>query len=155
MSTDQFPGQELSKAEYDFRQLAIVAGKALISIGLIAFLASRLDYARLLSYWRVLNGVWIVGALAVLIVEMCLIAGVRLNLMLVYVGARRKLTTTMQIALCGFFFEQLTIGFVGGDAIRLWLLKRADVPLGRAIRALLLDRTCGVAGLVLLSLVGF
>jgi len=154
MSTEQFPGQELSKAEFDFRQLAIVAAKALISIGLIAFLASRLDYSRLLSYWRVVNGIWILGALAVLIVEMCVIAGVRLNLMLLYVGARRKLTTTMQIALCGFFFEQVTIGFVGGDAVRLWLLKRADVPLGRAIRALLLDRTCGFASLVLLSLLG-
>jgi len=154
MSTDQFPGRELSKAEFDFRQLAIVVAKALISIGLIAFLASRLDYSRLLSYWRVLNGVWIVGAVAVLIVEMCAIAAVRLNLILVYVDARRKLTTTMQIALCGFFFEQVTIGFVGGDAVRLWLLKRADVPLGRAIRALLLDRTCGFASLVLLSLLG-
>src|SRR5215467_14655988 len=154
MSTDQFPGHDLSKAEYDFRQLAIVAAKALISIGLIAFLASRLDYSRLLSYWRVLNGVWIVGAVAVLIVEMCAIAAVRLNLILVYVDARRKLTTTMQIALCGFFFEQVTIGFVGGDAVRLWLLKRADVPLGHAIRALLLDRTCGFASLVLLSLLG-
>jgi glycosyltransferase 2 family protein len=153
MSTDQFPGQ-LSKAEYDFRQLAIIAAKALISIGLIAFLASRLDFSRLVSYWRVLNGIWILGALAVLIVEMCAIAGVRLNLMLVYVDARRKLTTTMQIALCGFFFEQVTIGFVGGDAVRLWLLKRADVPLGRAIRALLLDRACGFASLVLLSLLG-
>ena len=153
MSTDQFP-DHLSKAEYDFRQLAIVAAKALISIGLIAFLASRLDFSRLLSYWRVLNGIWILGALAVLIVEMCAIAGVRLNLMLVYVDARRKLTTTMQIALCGFFFEQVTIGFVGGDAVRLWLLRRADVPLGRAIRALLLDRACGFASLVLLSLLG-
>src|SRR5215475_9848311 len=154
MSTDQFPGHDLSKAEYDFRQLAIVAAKALISIGLIAFLASRLDYSRLLSYWRVVSGVWILGALAILIVEMCVIAGLRLKLMLVYVDARRKLTTTMQIALCGFFFEQVTIGFVGGDAVRLWLLRRADVPLGRAIRALLLDRACGFASLLLLSLLG-
>ena len=154
MSTNQFPGHLSKAVEYDVRQLAIVAAKALISIGLIVFLASRLDYSRLLSYWRVLNGVWILGALAVLIVEICAIAGVRLNLMLVYVDARRKLTTTMQIALCGFFFEQVTIGFVGGDAVRLWLLKRADVPLGRAIRALLLDRACGFASLVLLSLLG-
>jgi uncharacterized membrane protein YbhN (UPF0104 family) len=154
MSIDQLPGQNRSKSDYDFRRLAIVAVKALISIGLIAFLATRLDYTRLLSYWRVLNSGWILGALAILSIEMCAIAGVRLNLMLVYVDARRTLTTTMQIALCGFFFEQVTIGFVGGDAVRLWLLKRADVPLGRAIRALLLDRACGFVSLVLLSLVG-
>jgi glycosyltransferase 2 family protein len=154
MSIEQLPGQSLSKAEYNFSQFAIVAVKALVSIGLIAFLASRLDYSRFLLYWHVLNGAWILGAIAVLIVEMCVIAGIRLKLMLVYVDARRGLMTTMQIALCGFFFEQVTIGFVGGDAVRLWLLKRADLLLGSAIRALLLDRACGFASLVLLSLLG-
>jgi len=74
--------------------------------------------------------------------------------MLFYVDARRPLATTVQIALCGFFFEQVTIGFVGGDVVRLWLLRRADVPFGRAIGALLLDRACGFSSLVLLSLLG-
>ena len=136
------------------KRLAVVAIKAIVSIGLIAVLATRLDYARVLSYWRLLNGVWILGALGILFLEMCLLAGVRLKLMLVSVDARRPLTTTAQIALCGFFFEQVTIGFVGGDAIRLWLLRRTGMPFGRAIQALLLDRACGFASLVLLSLIG-
>ena len=136
------------------KRLALVAIKAIVSIGLIAVLATRLDYARVLSYWRLLNGVWILGALGILFLEMCLLAGVRLRLMLVSVDARRPLTTTAQIALCGFFFEQVTIGFVGGDAIRLWLLRRTHVPFGRAVQALLLDRACGFASLVLLSLIG-
>src|ERR1700730_311477 len=138
----------------NMKRLALVAIKAIVSIGLIAVLATRLDYARVLSYWRLLNGVWILGALGILFLEMCLLAGVRLKLMLVSVDARRPLTTTAQIALCGFFFEQVTIGFVGGDAIRLWLLRRTHVPFGRAIQALLLDRACGFASLVLLSLIG-
>jgi glycosyltransferase 2 family protein len=117
-------------------------------------LATRLNYTQVLSYWHVLNGPWILGALAVLFLEMSAIAGVRLRLMLFYVDARRPLATTVQIALCGFFFEQVTIGFVGGDVVRLWLLRRGDVPLGRAIGALLLDRACGFASLVLLSLLG-
>jgi glycosyltransferase 2 family protein len=153
MSVFQFPGEKARKTERDFRRLAVITVKALISIGLIAFLATRLNYTQMLSYWRVLNGVWILGALLVLFLEMCAIAGVRLRLMLFYVDVRCPLTTTVQIALCGFFFEQVTIGFIGGDAVRLWLLKR-DVPLGRAIRALLLDRACGFASLVLLSLLG-
>jgi glycosyltransferase 2 family protein len=138
----------------NMKRLALVAIKAIVSIGLIAVLATRLDYARVLSYWRLLNGVWILGALGILFLEMCLLAGVRLKLMLVSVDARRPLTTTAHIALCGFFFEQVTIGFVGGDAIRLWLLRRTHVPFGRAIQALLLDRACGFASLVLLSLIG-
>jgi uncharacterized membrane protein YbhN (UPF0104 family) len=154
MSVFQFPGQKAPKTAPDFRGLAVGTVKALVSIALIAFLATRLNYTQVLSYWRVLNGVWILGALAVLLLEMCVIAGVRLKLMLAYVDVRCPLTMTVQIALCGFFFEQVTIGFVGGDAVRLWLLKRADVLLGRAIRALLLDRACGFASLVLLSLLG-
>src|SRR5262249_46332509 len=118
------------------------------------FLATRLNYAQVLSYWRILNSVWILGALAILFIEMCAIAGVRLKLMLAYVDVRCPLTTTVQIALCGFFFEQVTIGFIGGDAIRLWLLRRADVQFGRAIGALLLDRAFGFASLLLLSLLG-
>jgi glycosyltransferase 2 family protein len=154
MSVFQFPGEKASKTEPDFRRLAVITVKTLISIGLIAFLATRLNYTQVLSYWRVLNGVWILGALAVLFLEMCAIAGVRLKLMLFYVDVRCPLTMTVQIALCGFFFEQVTIGFIGGDAIRLWLLKRADVPFGRAIGALLLDRAFGFISLVLLSLLG-
>src|SRR5262245_10319972 len=154
MSVFQFPDQKAPKTAPDFRALAVVTIKALVSIGLIAFLATRLNYTQVLSYWRVLNGVWILGALAVLLLEMCAIAGVRLKLILTYVDVRCPLTMTVQIALCGFFFEQVTIGFVGGDAIRLWLLRRADVQFGRAIGALLLDRAFGFASLVLLSLFG-
>src|ERR1700738_5080128 len=147
-----FPRQDAPTA--NMKRLALVAIKAIVSIGLIAVLATRLDYARVLSYWRLLNGVWILGALGILFLEMCLLAGVRLKLMLVSVDARRPLTTTAQIALCGFFFEQVTVGFVGGDSIRLWLVRRAGVPFGRASKALLLDRACGFASLVLLSALG-
>src|SRR5262249_31869708 len=155
MSVFQFPARKgPPRTEPVFRRLAVITVKALISVGLIAFFATRLNYTQVLSYWRVLHGVWILGAVAVLFLEMCAIAGVRLKLMLAYVDVRCPLTTTVQIALCGFFFEQVTIGFVGGDAIRLWLLRRSDVPFGRAVGALLLDRTFGFASLVVLSLLG-
>src|SRR5215472_7453677 len=154
MSVFRFSDQKAPKSAADFRGLAVVTVKALVSIALIAFLATRLNSTQVLSYWRVLHGVWILGAVAVLFLEMCAIAGVRLKLMLAYVDVRCPLTTTVQIALCGFFFEQVTIGFVGGDAIRLWLLRGGDIQFGRAIGALLLDRGCGFASLVLLSLLG-
>ena len=147
-----FPPRDAPTA--NVKRLALVAIKAVVSIGLIAVLATRLDYGRVLSYWRVLNGFWILGALGILFLEMCLLAGLRLKFMLASVEAPRPLRTTAQIALGGFFFEQVTIGFVGGDAIRLWLLRRTGMPFGRAIQALLLDRACGFASLVLLSLLG-
>jgi uncharacterized membrane protein YbhN (UPF0104 family) len=117
-----FPRQDVPTATV--KRLALVGIKALVSIGLIAILATRLDYARVLSFWRALDGDWILGAIGILFLEMGLLAGVRLQFMLASVDARRPVTTTARIALCGFFFEQVTIGFVGGDAIRLWLLRR-------------------------------
>src|SRR5262245_53208677 len=106
MSVFQLPGEKASKSEPNFRRFAVITVKALISIGLIAFLATRLNYTQVLSYWHVLNGVWILGALAVLFLEMCAIAGIRLRVMLFYVDVRRPLATTVQIALCGFFLSK-------------------------------------------------
>jgi uncharacterized membrane protein YbhN (UPF0104 family) len=153
MSIDPLSAQNAANAEH-VRRLAIVVVKALVSIGLTAFLATRLDYTKLLLHWRALDGAWILAALTVLFFEVSAIAGARLKLMLIYVNARRPLATTIRIALCGFFFEQVTIGFIGGDAMRLWLLRQADVGLGHAIRALLFDRVCGFVSLALLSLLG-
>jgi glycosyltransferase 2 family protein len=136
------------------KRIVLMAVKALVSLGLIALLAPRLDYGRVLSDSQPLHGIWILAVLAIFFVQMSLLAGLRLKLMLASVDARRPLTTTARVALCGFFFEQVTIGFIGGDAVRLWLLRRADVPLGRAAQALLIDRSCGLASLVILSLLG-
>src|SRR5260370_29802599 len=154
MSVFRFPDQKAPKTAPDFRGLEVVTVKALVSVGLIAFVATRLNYTQVLSYWRVLNGVWILGALAVLLLEMSAIAGVRLKLMLAYVDVRCPLTTTAQIALCGFFFEQVTIGFVGGDAIRLWQLRQADNRFRQPIRALFLDGAVRFASPVLFDPLG-
>ena len=56
----RFPRQGTPAASV--KRLALIAIKALVSIGLIAVLATRLDYARVLSYWHELNGLWIFGA---------------------------------------------------------------------------------------------
>ena len=132
MSVFQFPGQKARKTAPNFRALALGTVKALVSIALIAFLATRLNYTQVLAYWRVLNGVWILGALAVLLVEMCVIAGVRLKLMLAYVDVRCPLTTTVQIALCGFFADfYLISSSVIRDAMYLFCIPGASrVPEG-------------------------
>jgi glycosyltransferase 2 family protein len=138
----------------NLKRFALAVAKALVSIGLIALLATSLDYGRVLSYSHRLEGRWVLGVLGIFLFQMSLLAGIRLKLVLASVDTQRPLTTTARIALCGFFFEQVTIGFLGGDAIRLWLLRRTEMPFGRAIQALLLDRSCGLGSLVLLSLFG-
>jgi glycosyltransferase 2 family protein len=93
-------------------------------------------------------------SLAVLAIETTLVAGMRLKFVLKALGANYSLARTSQIALCGFFVEQVAFGFVGGDAMRLWLLHRMDVPFRKALEALVIDRCLGLGALLLLVLAG-
>jgi glycosyltransferase 2 family protein len=92
--------------------------------------------------------------LVVLAIETTLVAGMRLKFVLMALGADIPLARTSQIALCGFFVEQVAFGFVGGDAMRLWLLHRKELPFRKALEALIIDRGVGFGALLLLVLAG-
>src|SRR5262249_32311761 len=106
------------------------------------------------SHRHKLSAVTAIVTLIFLASQVSIIAGLRLKLILDAVGQRCPLPTTVQVALSGFFFEQVAFGFVGGDAMRLWLLHRTDVPLRSAVEAIVIDRFFGLAGLMLLAGVG-
>ena len=128
--------------------------KALVSAAAIIFIISRFDLPFFLSHWHKLSVPTMIMCLAVLAIETILVAGLRLKLVLKALGADYPLARTSQIALCGFFVEQLAFGFVGGDAVRLWLLHRMDLPFRKAVEALVIDRCLGLGALLLLVLVG-
>src|SRR5260221_2810586 len=135
------------------RHLLIIV-KALVSAAAIIFIISRIDLSFFLSYWHKLDASSLMLSLAVLALETTLVAGMRLKLVLKALGADYSLARTSQIALCGFFMEQVAFGFVGGDAMRFWLLHRMDVPFRTAVEALLIDRCLGLGALLLLVLAG-
>ncbi len=136
------------------RRHLLTVGKALVSTAAIAFIVSRFDLPLFLSHWHKLSAVSVLVALAVLAIETTLVAGMRLKLVLAALGANFPLARTSQIALCGFFVEQVAFGFVGGDAMRLWLLHRMDVPFRKAVEALVIDRGLGLGALLLLVMAG-
>src|SRR5262249_53841536 len=136
------------------RRHLLTVAKALVSIAAIAFIVSRFDLPLFLSHWHKLNAASVLVALAVLAIETTLVAGMRLKLVLTALGINLPLARTSQIALCGFFVEQVAFGFVGGDAMRLWLLHRMDVPFRKALEALVIDRGFGFGALLLLVLAG-
>ena len=118
------------------------------------YIISRFDWPFFLSYWHKLSMPSVMCSLAVLAIETTVVAGMRLKLVLKALGADYSLARTSQIALCGFFVEQVAFGFVGGDAMRLWLLHRSDVPFRKALEALVIDRCLGLGALLLLVLAG-
>jgi uncharacterized membrane protein YbhN (UPF0104 family) len=44
----------------------------------------------------------------------------------------------------GVFFSQVLISFVGGDAVRVWLLSRRGFPVGTSAHAVVIDRLSGL-----------
>src|SRR5215831_757019 len=136
------------------RRHVLTVAKALVSAGAIVFIVSRFDLPLFLSHWHKLNAASVLIVLAVLAIETTVVAGMRLKLVLMALGVDFPLARTSQIALCGFFVEQVAFGFVGGDAMRLWLLHRIDVPFRKAVEALVIDRGLGLGALLLLVLAG-
>jgi uncharacterized protein (TIRG00374 family) len=136
------------------RRHLLTIGKVLVSAATIVFIASRFDWPSFLSYWHKLSPPSVMLPLAVLAIETTLVAGMRLKLVLKALGADYPLARTSQIALCGFFVEQVAFGFVGGDAMRLWLLHQIEVPVRKALEALVIDRCLGLGALLLVVLAG-
>jgi len=136
------------------RALCTTIAKAAITIAAIAVILSQIDFTFLFSHVRNLNAFTLVMSLVLLAAETSIMAGLRLKLILEALGQRRRLDETCQVALSGFFFEQVAFGFVGGDAMRLWLLHQKDVPLRRALQAIVTDRFLGSVALLLLAVIG-
>src|SRR5947199_4421957 len=137
-----------------YRQILITVGKASISLAAMAIVISQIKLNSLPANMYKLN-IWVIlGTLVVLMTETSVIAGLRLALVLDGLGVKRSLTSTSQVALGGFFFEQVAFGFVGGDGMRLWLLHRIGVAPRKSVQAIVVDRCLGLLALLLLALIG-
>jgi uncharacterized membrane protein YbhN (UPF0104 family) len=132
----------------------VAAAKILISGLLIWAVASQIDAEAFAANWRRLDPLIVLAFLALAALQTTLVAGTRLKLLLGALGTQRPLRQTSSIELSGFFFEQVAFGFVGGDAMRLWLLHRSGTTLRTGFKALLIDRVLGFGALLLLVALG-
>lgn len=144
----------MEAAQPSARRHAITGAKLAVTAALIWIVFSQLDGQAFVAHWRRLNPGTVVLFLALVALQVTLIAGMRLKLLLQCLGVEQPLARTAQIELCGFFFEQVALGFVGGDAMRLWLLSRTGVSLRNAFKALLVDRVLGFSALFFLVALG-
>jgi glycosyltransferase 2 family protein len=136
------------------RQHLLSAAKIAVSVALVWIILGHFDLDTFRSHWQRLNPLIILLGVGLLALEMAVLAAIRLRLVLECLGAKYPLTATSRVAWCGFFFEQVAFGFVGGDAMRLWLLHRKGVTLATSFQALFVDRCMGFGALLLLVLLG-
>lgn len=135
------------------RRNAAVALKLLLSAGIVAFLIARLDWPGVASAWeRVEPGLLAVALVA--LVPIPLIAALRWRLLAAAVDVALPGAFFVRATYAALFAGQVLPSGVGVDAVRIGLLWREQVPLGRALLSVGLDRGCGVAGIALLALGG-
>lgn len=144
----------MSTTSVTSRQILLTIGKASISLAAIAIIVPKIKLGLLSEHLSQLSTLAIATALLILITETCVVAGLRLQLVLRGLGVNRTRVETSQVALSGIFFEQVAFGFLGGDGMRIWLLHRLGVAPRLSVQAIMIDRCLGLFALLLLALIG-
>ena len=79
-----------------------------------------------------------------------LIGTLRWRMVIRAIGAYLSLRQTFTFFYSGVFFSIALPGAVGGDAVRMWMARKAGMELGQAVNSVMLERVAQVLGLVLL-----
>ena len=133
--------------------LVITALKAIVSIGLLWLLISRVDVRRLWSVARNASAIWLIGALG-LYLAMIVTSAWRWSLLLKAQGlvfSFRKLISSFLVAT---FFNNFLPSNIGGDVVRIADTAPAAGSKTVATTVVLLDRGIGLLGLVLMAAIG-
>jgi uncharacterized membrane protein YbhN (UPF0104 family) len=70
------------------------------------------------------------------------------------IGVSIAPVTGFVIVLIGTFFNQVLPSAVGGDAARIWRLRRAGVPVAKAVNSVVIDRLVALVGVVVITAAG-
>lgn len=120
--------------------LLLKIGMTLLILGLITW---QLNIGLLIKTLSTISVVAVIAALFVAFTQAFLSAQ-RLVLVVARFGARFKLSESSRVTLEGMFFSQTFISFLGGDALRIWRIRRLGLPLTEATSTIVLDRLIGI-----------
>jgi glycosyltransferase 2 family protein len=123
--------------------------KVSVSGALIWFVLSNIDLASAIDRALDVAPEMLVLAASLFFVQ-AVIAGARWRVVLKAIGASLPFIDSFKIYYIGLFFNQTLPSSVGGDAVRMYIAKRAGVSLGASINSVLLERGALVIALVLI-----
>ena len=129
----------------------LVLLKIVVSLGLISFLVSQVDFKEIINILINVDLTMIIYAIVLLTFQV-FIAASRWQFVLKCQKITLDYKNTLQILWSGLFFNQAMPSSMGGDVIRGYYLKAQGITLGRATLGVLMDRLFGMVGLILLVL---
>lgn len=120
-----------------------------ISLGLIAWVLSKIDPAAAWQQAKGIDGGLLLLSVVLMLVQIAL-GAVRWALVLRALSAAFHWLQTMSVYYIGVFFSIVLPGAVGGDAVRMWFARRNGLSLATAVNSVALERAVTVFALVLL-----
>jgi uncharacterized protein (TIRG00374 family) len=128
--------------------------KTAISLGLIAVVLWKLDFATVWEKSRQVS-LALVLAIVLMFVVQTYFAAWRWWVILKHHYLEIRLWATVRICLIGAFFNQLLPSSIGGDLARAWYVYRNGNSKRMAVITVLSDRICGMIAIVALAIISF
>lgn len=127
----------------------VLAIKVLVTIGLLAWLVSKVDPSSLFQQLSRGDSLLLLCGTLVLALQP-LLGALRWRLILRRLGVLLPTAGIVRWTYAGVFFNQVLPATVGGDGLRIWLASRAGGRLAPVVNSVVLDRVAMVLSLVAL-----
>ena len=135
------------------RQLVLIAVKLTVSVALLYFAVSRMNFSTIGGRLSNLEPGWILAAIAIALTQIG-VGAFRWQRIVLVCGAALPPLQAFRFYLIAAFFNQVLPSTVGGDAARIWLLAGAGAGWWKATYSVLLDRFVGLLTLATLVTAG-
>ncbi len=136
------------------RKHIFVALRILVSVGLIALLLSRVDLRRLFDLWRGLSPSLLLLAIGLQFIGI-LISAAKWWVLLRAQGERISYGWTVRVYLIGTFFSNFLPTMIGGDAVRIILLRGRIGNGSLALASVFVERLTGFIALTTIGWIAF
>ncbi len=131
------------------KRFSLAVARAAVSVILIAAVLHAVDTTALAGAVRHL-GATSLAAAAVLIAAQALVIAWRWHRIVVLLGGRLPPKDAVQWVFLGMFFNNALPTSVGGDAVRIWLLRKSGASLVLSIGSVAIERGTGIVVLGLM-----
>lgn len=131
------------------RGFLVLAARILVSAALLYFAFRGIDFAAIGSRLRDISGVWIVLAVIATIFQTFL-GALRWREISAKCAAPLETAQAFRFNMIGAFFNQTLPSTIGGDAMRLWLVRHTGAGWRAATYSVLVDRAIGLIALAVI-----
>ena len=136
-----------------FKQAALFSVKLLLSIAVLVYIVRGLDLRQLRSHLVSVDPLLFVLALTLIFFQTFVLNG-RWALIMRALGVSLDWLAGWRILMISLWFNQVLPSSVGGDAVRMWLLRQRGVQWPEAVKGVAADRFTALIGLIVLMVAG-